>query len=601
MRIHRTSVSGYQTAGRAVSGFLVLLLLGLTSCSESTQPTTGLDASHGAIAVSVYVKQDVSGAAPTTSVLAATFNPPIDCASLGIVDVTIQVQDSGGSVRGSDDFACTDHKGTLTGIPSGSGYTVTVIGRPSANRPTLWQGEVTGITVTPNSTVQASVGLDRIPWGKTSKENNVAVSVALSSQINPGLAPDGSGGAFIVWEDNRNGISGIYAQHLDGLGLPQGRENGLPMGTVTHTQRNPKIVARNNGFPLVVWEDTRTDVSDLYLGEINFTGNFVNVHPLLVKAGNAQKNQQIVSDGAGGHIIVWEDDRDGPFDIYAQRLDSNNSRQWGDNGRVVSQAANEQTNPQLISDRDEGAIIVWEDTRNGTADIYAQRINRNGVPQWIPAEGVVVSLALNKKTVPQLVSDGVGGAIIVWQGERTGISGVYAQRIDSEGKPKWTSTGVVVRQDSFDSEGPGSYAPELVSDDNRGAIIGWRQQEADQHIFAQRLNENGERVQPWPSSGVHVSPETFGRPRLISDRVGGAIFTYISPAFVEGAANIYAQRLNSDGVTQWFVTVSDAVDDQLNPGIVEDGGRGAILAWQDFRSGTNFDIYAQGITATGAK
>ena len=446
MRIHRASVFAHGPVGRAVSGSVLLILLGLISCSESTQPTTGLDASHGAIAVSIYVKQDASQAAPSHSVLAAASNP-INCESLGIGIMTIQAQDSGGTLRGSGDFACADHQGTLTGIPAGSGYTVTVIGKSSANGPIVLQGEVTGITVSPNSTVPAPVGLARPPWVKKNPEN-VAVSVASNSQRNPGLAPDGMGGAVIVWEDNRAGTGGrIYAQRIDNQGLPRWRANGVPIdSTSTATQRNPKVVNDDNGGARVVWEDARNDESDLYVGNISPNGVAHSAGPI-VQVSNAQRNPQVISDGS---IIVWEDARNGNFDVYAQRL---SNPQWTTNGRAVSQAAGDQKNPQGISDGAGGAIIVWEDTRNGHADIYAQRINASGAPMW-RVDGVIqdvaVSQAANDQTRPQLVGDGTGGAIIVWQDGRTGVTGVYAQRLNREGVAQWSDNGVVVRQDEFD-------------------------------------------------------------------------------------------------------------------------------------------------------
>ena len=43
----------------------------------------------------------------------------------------------------------------------------------------------------------------------------------------------------------------------------------------------------------------------------------------------SQWRQQIVSDGEGGAIIVWQDDRNGNnYDIYAQRVDVNGNALW---------------------------------------------------------------------------------------------------------------------------------------------------------------------------------------------------------------------------------------------------------------------------------
>ncbi|GAG12961.1 unnamed protein product, partial [marine sediment metagenome] len=43
-------------------------------------------------------------------------------------------------------------------------------------------------------------------------------------------------------------------------------------------------------------------------------------------------------------------------------------------GTAVSSSSEGARNPQVISDGDGGAIIVWTDFRFGNYDVYAQRI-----------------------------------------------------------------------------------------------------------------------------------------------------------------------------------------------------------------------------------
>ena len=56
---------------------------------------------------------------------------------------------------------------------------------------------------------------------------------------------------------------------------------------------------------------------------------------------------------------------------------------WQDDGVEVCGAANEQGQPQAVSDGAGGAIITWEDTREqgiSDYDIYAQRVDADGNP-----------------------------------------------------------------------------------------------------------------------------------------------------------------------------------------------------------------------------
>ena len=66
---------------------------------------------------------------------------------------------------------------------------------------------------------------------------------------------------------------------------------------------------------------------------------------------------------------------------------------WRVDGVPVSTAAYGQTYSTIVRDGAGGAIITWRDGRNGVDwDIYAQRVNAAGVPQWTP-NGVALCTA----------------------------------------------------------------------------------------------------------------------------------------------------------------------------------------------------------------
>jgi len=94
-----------------------------------------------------------------------------------------------------------------------------------------------------------------------------------------------------------------------------------------------------------------------------------------------------------------------------------------------------------VSDGSGDTIITWEDYRGGTHyDIYAQRVNPSGVPQWT-ANGIAVCTAFDDQYDPAIINDGSGGAIITWEDWRTGSPDIYAQRVDPAGVPQWAANG----------------------------------------------------------------------------------------------------------------------------------------------------------------
>ncbi|MCY7363570.1 MAG: hypothetical protein LH629_16100, partial [Ignavibacteria bacterium] len=156
----------------------------------------------------------------------------------------------------------------------------------------------------------------------------------------------------------------------------------------------------------------------------------------------------------------------------------------------VSGAANNQINPAIVTDGSGGAIIVWQDKRGGnTYDIYAQRINSTGTSMWT-SNGVIVCSADSNQMNPKIVSDGSGGAIICWEDKRNSTGwDIYSQRLNSNGAVQWTSNGapvcvVVFEQDTL----------AMNSDGFGGAILTWQDYRSNNgfaDVYAQRINTSG--------------------------------------------------------------------------------------------------------------
>src|SRR5205085_7201262 len=119
-------------------------------------------------------------------------------------------------------------------------------------------------------------------------------------------------------------------------------------------------------------------------------------------------------------------------------------------------------------------------------------------------------------------------------------------------------------------------------------------------IVVQRLDATG--ALRW-GAGVPVCVRPFSQqdPAGITDGRGGAIFAW-SDLRSGADFDVYAQRVDSTGAWLWKTNGSllgSAVDDQRLVQLCTDGGGGAIATWQDFRSPTESDVYAQRVDSTG--
>ena len=313
-------------------------------------------------------------------------------------------------------------------------------------------------------------------------------------------------------------------------------------------------------------------------------------------ASGQQSSLQIVSDGAGGVIIAWEDTRNVHFDIYAQRIDAHGNVLWKKDGVSICSAPENQNRPRIVSDGSGGAIITWHDVRNGisNSDIYAQHIDADGNVQWTK-DGIPVCAVANAQNSPCIATDGAGGAIIIWQDFRTNYADLYAQRINKNGESLWAKDGVLVCGTSG-----AQSAPVVVVDGVGGVIVVWqdfRRTYAD--IYAQRVDGSGKTA--WERSGVALcnAPGHESFPVITGNGAEGAIVAWVDTR--NGNNDVFAQQVDGNGTVQWLtngIPVCTVSGNQNYPVMVSDGAGGAILAWWDMRSG-DFNIYAQRIDLTG--
>ncbi len=423
--------------------------------------------------------------------------------------------------------------------------------------------------------------------------DGTAISTAANDQVNPTLVSDGAGGAIVTWSDYR-GDGDIYVQRLNASGFPQWTANGVALCTAAGEQSFQQIVSDGAGGAIVTWRDVRSGITtDIYAQRVNASGVpqwTANGVPLCT-AGGDQYGPVIASDGAGGAIVTWEDGRGSSYDIYAQRVNASGVPQWTTNGVPVVIFPDFQISFTIASDGAGGAIVAWVNQNfSGTLfDIYAQRLNALGVQQWA-VNGVAVCTAADYQETPTIVADGAGGAIVAWIDGRNGYD-IYAQRMNASGVAQWTANGVALTNVTNTQD-----LPAIVSDGAGGAIVTWRDVRNGFHhdIYAQRVDASG--APQWTTNGVALctAPNDQNFPTIVSDGAGGAVVTWSDGR--SGGYDVYAQRVNVSGAPQWTtngVALCTAVGDQYSPAIATDGAGGAIVTWYDHRGGSNFDIYAQ--------
>ena len=257
-------------------------------------------------------------------------------------------------------------------------------------------------------------------------------------------------GFFVVWSDPRDSKftwSDLFCQKLSSTGSVLWQANGVALCNANYTQQYERCIPDNSGGAFIVWNDNRNSDSittrvDIFCQRMNRNGApvFGANGKALCTVPESQYRPDPVSDMKGGVIVNWNDFRNGPsapfnIDIYAQRFDSLGNMKWAANGILVCDAVLSQNNNRGVSDGNYGSIITWDDRRAGTSiyDIYAQRIDSNGTLQW-GSDDILVSNAAGNQYSPKIVKTS-DGAILCFEDTRTGLNdyNLYTMKILNNG------------------------------------------------------------------------------------------------------------------------------------------------------------------------
>lgn len=280
-----------------------------------------------------------------------------------------------------------------------------------------------------------------------------------------------------------------------------------------------------------------------------------------------EQHCQIISDGATGAFVLWKQNRSGSYALIVQRMDASGNPMWSEGGIRVYWGP--MTFEQAMApDGEGGVIIVWDDDRGETRDIYAQRVSAQGNLVWIE-NGIPVCIAPASQVGVKAIPDGDGGAIAVWHnfgGDALDYL-IAGQRISPAGTLLWPEDGIpLAPRDGVQRE------PDLIADGSGGAIALWTEHDEEDDLIAQRISGSGARL--WGSEGLVVASangdQSMGR--LVGDGEGNAVAVWQDER--SGELDIYAQRIDAHGYLGWPGAHSLEVTDV--PG---DQGGAAVLNW----------------------
>lgn len=380
--------------------------------------------------------------------------------------------------------------------------------------------------------------------------NGLAAGVATGQQTKVVICSDGAAGAFLAWEDYRNGATNadVYCQHVtsDGAIAPGWPVDGLQVGGQGGNQLQPSIASDGGSGAYVAWEDHHFGTADVFAKHL-LTGGIDGTWPAIgaTVAFSASSNQgpvTMAADGVGGAYVVWQDTRnagDG-IDLYMNRLLSDGSLAWGSASFGVGIAVHpaDQISPVLAATPGTGVSVLYEDSQESGFqgwDLVSLFVTLAGVPS--SCCGTVVAASPVDDIAPVLAGGANGATVAAWQ-QNVGTSADVEARLLCNGSPCGSTVAL--------STAPlGQTTPVAAVDGSGGGIVAWPDA-GSAEIAAQRLTSSSTAA--WAVNGVDVSNSGFSTessPAVVADSKGGAVVAFVQSH--SGGAWLVAQRIEHFG------------------------------------------------------
>ncbi|MCD4772314.1 MAG: T9SS type A sorting domain-containing protein [Bacteroidales bacterium] len=283
----------------------------------------------------------------------------------------------------------------------------------------------------------------------------------------------------------------------------------------------------------------------------------------------------VVNANNGESYISWFSEFEGfQYDVYMQRLDVNGNKLWAEDGLLISNHPTMTwvTDYDLVIDNDGCAILVTQDERTGSSNVYAYRISPDGEFLW-GDDGIALTNDTDFNPSPRATVTQNGNIVFVWEScpeDTTQLVKIHLQKLSTEGQFLWDDN-VIISNNTMDLMLP--YFHTLIQSEDNSTIIVWIEtifndttglpgDWPNMHPYAQKIDSDGNFV--WQNK---VAIDTLDNmplkpffPSIVSDDNGGFFIGWM--AFPAGQHyTSYVQYVNSEGVAQWTpngVNVSDS-------------------------------------------
>lgn len=261
-------------------------------------------------------------------------------------------------------------------------------------------------------------------------------SALAGNQSSPSIALDPATNQVIyAWTDPRSGGTQIYVARFNPQGLGTLLDGtGIAVTSGINTHAYPSIDCTMQSCLLAFQQ---AGSSEIFGRRISSNGTFMDANAIDLVSNNGAQNVELsvrVRARTSDFILAWEDDRNAGQGNIGADLFFGFIPESGSFGplaaQTLSSANYRQTAPSLQWSSNNGFFSVWQDQRNGNFDIWFAHFDGNGIQQSATA----ISDRASNEVFPAMAS-GNGNSLVIWEDFRTAYGSIYAQFLDSSGQP----------------------------------------------------------------------------------------------------------------------------------------------------------------------
>jgi hypothetical protein len=403
-------------------------------------------------------------------------------------------------------------------------------------------------------------------------DTRVLYGSAEGNQTNPKAACASGVNYLVVWEDCRGVDYDIYGARIDVFGR-LADSAGIPIATGIGQQDQPAVAFDGVNY-LVVWREN----TNLYGVRVSTGGVILDSSPFTVSSAVYEQSNPNIGFGDTTYMVVWQDNRNaGVNDIYGARIKTDGTVLDPD-GIAISTAAGSQTYPS-VAFGDTNFVVVWGDDRNGVSnyDVYGARINQNGTVVEPLGFQIAHDESFNEQR-PSIAYNSYLSSnfyLVVWEDYRGPSVDIYGTRVFHDGTVIDDPVNIAISTADNTQEIPVVCSRGVdffvVWKDHRGGLY-------SQTVYGSRVSYNGTVTDP---SGIPISYSfEFSYPAAVVYGIGEYLVVH---GFPDGTQyDIFGRFLDINGIITGDIDLTRSANSQTYADAAFDGTN-YLAVWQGWR------------------